>query len=127
MDIPYSMSDDAVAAVSRTYAKQAQAFVLHSTGMITDPSTAADNGTDLPFAPVFNAPGGGNARIYAPDGRLLTEDLPATEEGMVVADLDIEWCARERKVLDCRTADGSGAMERGDILQLIRVDRDLSS
>lgn len=65
--------------------------------MITEPSIE-QMGTKQ--APVFNVPGGGNAKIFAPDGRQLTEDLPATEEGMVMADLDLDQITMHKSLLD---------------------------
>ncbi|CAG1999941.1 unnamed protein product [Fusarium graminearum] len=94
---PYSMSDEAVASISRVYSIQAQCYTLHSTTVITEPSIE-QMGTKQ--APVFNVPGGGNAKIFAPDGRQLTEDLPATEEGMVMADLDLDQITMHKSLLD---------------------------
>ncbi|WXC67514.1 hypothetical protein SNK03_013313 [Fusarium graminearum] len=94
---PYSMSDEAVASISRVYSIQAQCYTLHSTTVITEPSIE-QMGTKQ--APVFNVPGGGNAKIFAPDGRQLTEDLPATEEGMVMADLDLNQITMHKSLLD---------------------------
>jgi hypothetical protein len=51
-------------------------------------------------APVFNTPGGGNAKIFGPDGRQLTTDLAPTEEGMVFADLDFDLIVKEKSFLD---------------------------
>lgn len=49
---------------------------------------------------VFNAPGGGDAAIFGPDGRKLTENLPPTEEGIVYADLDFDLILKEKELLD---------------------------
>ncbi|KAG9501716.1 hypothetical protein J7337_007407 [Fusarium musae] len=92
---PYSMSDEA--AISRVYSIQAQCFTLHSTTVISQPSIEMI-GTSQ--APVFNVPGGGNARIFAPDGRQLAGQLLAIEEGMVVADLDLDQVTMHKALLD---------------------------
>ncbi|KAK2483516.1 hypothetical protein H9L39_05308 [Fusarium oxysporum f. sp. albedinis] len=124
---PYSMSDEAVAAISRVYSIQAQCYTLHSTTVISEPSIDMI-GTKQ--AAVFNAPGGGNARIFAPDGRQLTSELPATEEGMVVADLDLDQVTMHKAILDTCGHNG-----RPELLWLgrdnhakpaVRTDRDLS-
>lgn len=99
---------------------QSQTFVLHSTSMITDPSIPASRGTEAPHSIVFNTVGGGNARIFAPDGRQLTKDLGYEVEGMVVADLELGWCEVVKQVLNCRSGEGT-AIGRGDLLQLKRV------
>ncbi|KAK2133355.1 hypothetical protein NOF04DRAFT_1206434, partial [Fusarium oxysporum II5] len=91
------MSDEAVATISRVYSIQAQCYTLHSTTVISEPSIDM-MGTKQ--AAAFNVPGGGNARIFAPDGRQLTSELPATEEGMVVADLDLDQVTMHKAILD---------------------------
>lgn len=106
----------AVSRISQVYAIQSQAFVLHSTGIVASTDTIAEMGTEQ--APVFSVPAGGNARIFAPDGRQLTKDLPPTEEGMVVADLDLEWTKGVRQILDSREG---GAMSRSDVLRLAKI------
>jgi predicted amidohydrolase len=75
---------------------QAQDFTLHSKAII---SVAGVKEFCLENTPLFKTPRGGNARIYAPDGRLLTTDLSSTEEGMVLADLDLDQVVRERPLL----------------------------
>ncbi|KAL6699303.1 hypothetical protein J3F84DRAFT_365470 [Trichoderma pleuroticola] len=76
---------------------QAQCFTLHSTAVISQPSIER---LGVEQTPLFNQPGGGNARIYGPDGRLLTFDLPPSEEGMVYADLDMSLITKEKGFLD---------------------------
>lgn len=76
---------------------QAQCFTLHSTAVISQPSIEK---LGVEQTPLFNRPGGGNARIYGPDGRLLTKDLPPSEEGMVYADLDMSLITKEKGFLD---------------------------
>ncbi|KAM6480555.1 carbon-nitrogen hydrolase [Trichoderma sp. SZMC 28011] len=97
---PYSMADEgklAVASFSSVYSMQAQCFTLHSTAVISQPSIEK---LGVEQTPLFNQPGGGNARIYGPDGRLLTKDLPPSEEGMVYADLDMSLITKEKGFLD---------------------------
>lgn len=100
----------AVASISQVYSIQAQCFTLHSTTVISAGSITA-MGTGQ--APVFNAPGGGNARIFAPDGRQVTTDLPKTEEGMVLADLDMDLVLQEKAILD-----SAGHMGRPELVWL---------
>lgn len=107
-----SLALAAVASISQVYSIQAQCFTLHSTTVISEHSVAA-MGTGQ--APVFNTPGGGNARIFAPDGRQLTTDLASTEEGMVVADLDMDLVIKEKAILDC-----TGHMGKPELLWLGR-------
>ncbi|KAM5516764.1 aliphatic nitrilase [Fusarium oxysporum f. sp. phaseoli] len=116
-----------VAAISRVYSIQAQCYTLHSTTVISEPSIDM-MGTKQ--AAVFNVPGGGNARIFAPDGRQLTSELPATEEGMVLADLDLDQVTMHKAILDTCGHNG-----RPELLWLgrnnhakpaVRTDKDLS-
>ncbi|KAK1244078.1 hypothetical protein MKX08_002216 [Trichoderma sp. CBMAI-0020] len=111
---PYSMADEAVAAFSSVYSMQAQCFTLHSTSVISQ-SSIDKLGVD--GTPLFNRPGGGNARIYGPDGRLLTTDLPPSEEGIVYADLDMSLIAKEKGFLD-----NCGHAGRPELLWLGRND-----
>lgn len=76
---------------------QAQCFTLHSTAVITQPSIDM-MGTEN--APVSNAPGGGNAKVFGPDGRQLSKDLSPCEEGMVFADLNFDLIIKEKGLLD---------------------------
>ncbi|KAL3466858.1 carbon-nitrogen hydrolase [Aspergillus heterothallicus] len=110
--VPYSMSAEAVSSISSVYSMQAQVFTLHSTAVISE-SSIEEFG--LGNTPLFNTPGGGNARIFAPDGRLLTTDLPPTEEGMVLAELDLDWVTRERAFLD-----NAGHLGKPEVLWLGR-------
>lgn len=87
----------AVSSISQVYSLQTQCFTLHSTTIISE-ENITKFGTSQ--APVFNTPGGGNARIFAPDGRQLTTDLPYTEEGLVYADLDMSWISKVKGLLD---------------------------
>lgn len=87
----------AVASFSSVYSMQAQCFTIHSTAVISQPSI---DKLGVDGTPLFNQPGGGNARIYGPDGRLLTIDLPPSEEGIVYADLDMSLIIKEKGFLD---------------------------
>jgi nitrilase len=58
--------------------------------------------------------GGGFARIFAPDGRLLHEPLPETEEGIVYADIDLGMISLAKSV-----ADPAGHYARPDVTRLL--------
>ena len=66
-------------------------------------------------APIFSSPGGGNAKIFGPDGRQLTQDLPTTEEGIVYADIDLALINKEKIMLD-----NCGQGSRPELLSLNR-------
>lgn len=58
--------------------------------------------------------GGGFARIYAPDGQLMHEPLPETEEGLVYAEVDLGLIALAKAA-----ADPSGHYARPDVTRLL--------
>jgi nitrilase len=58
--------------------------------------------------------GGGFTRIYAPDGQLMHEPLPETEEGIVYADIDLGMIALAKAA-----ADPAGHYSRPDVTRLL--------
>ena len=58
--------------------------------------------------------GGGFAKIYAPDGQSIGNQLGETEEGLVVADIDLSLIALAKAV-----ADPAGHYARPDVTRLL--------
>lgn len=58
--------------------------------------------------------GGGFARIFGPEGTPLGEDLAETEEGLVVADLDLSLISIAKSA-----ADPVGHYSRPDVMRLL--------
>lgn len=98
------------ATLSRTYAIEAGAFVLHCTTSITQKGIDA---AGTAGAPLMSTPGGGHAAVFGPDGRRLTEPLDEKSEGVLYADLDMDAIGRTRMFADC-----TGHYSRPDLLQL---------
>lgn len=58
-------------------------------------------------------PGGGCSAAFAPDGKLLTEYIPDTEEGIIYADLALDEILMAKQFLDT-----CGHYSRPDMLHL---------
>lgn len=105
-----------VQAIASTYAIESQAFVLHTTAVI---SQAGIDRMQLQPGSMMSSPGGGNSAIFAPDGRKLSTDLPGTEEGIIYATLDLDSILKSRAFIDV-----CGHYSRPDLLWL-GVDGDV--
>lgn len=102
-------------AVSQTYALEGGAFVIVSTQIMSDEGALqfAVNGEP---SPIYTG-GGGFARVYGPDGGLLTEPLDPTVEGIVTADIDLSAIDVAKAF-----ADPVGHYARPDVFQ-VSIDR----
>lgn len=106
----WGMSREGCAGQSAQYALEGTTFVVQTTAVITEKGIKA---MDCANGPIFNTPGGGAAAIFGPDGRRLTAELPETEEGLVIADLDMDHIIAARSFVDC-----CGHYSRPDLLWL---------
>jgi nitrilase len=62
---------------------------------------------------VMSTPGGGSSAIFGPDGRMLAEGPPETEEGFVYAELHLDDILKAKGFLDV-----CGHYSRPDLLWL---------
>lgn len=62
---------------------------------------------------IFSQPCGGYSAVFAPDGRRLSRPVPPTEEGMVYAELDLDFIVACRHFID-----PIGHFSRPDLLWL---------
>lgn len=113
--IAYSLGAEINMAASAIYALEGQCFVIASDMVITPEIVDAVCQTDEQRA--FLTLGGGCSRIFGPDGSQISEDLPANEEGIVYANIDLNMIHLARAA-----ADPAGHYARPDVVQLI-VDR----
>ena len=99
-------------AASQIYAVEGQCFVLAPCATVSPEMVALlcvdDTKKQLLLA------GGGFARIYAPDGRLISTPLPEGEEGLVYADIDLGLISLAKAA-----ADPSGHYARPDVTRLM--------
>lgn len=96
--------------MSRTYAIESGAFVLHCTMSITQKGIETLGTTG---GPMMATPGRGYAAVFGPDGRRLTEPLDEMAEGIVYADLDMDSIDRVKMFADC-----TGHYSRPDLMWL---------
>lgn len=82
---------------SQNYAIESGAFVLHSTAVLTEKGIGL---MDTGSGSLFSTPGGGASAVIAPDGRKLAGDMGATEEGLVLADLDMDLILGAKSFVD---------------------------
>jgi hypothetical protein len=89
---------------------EAQTFVPH-TGTVISARGVEVN--EVEGSGVMSVPGGGSSIVYGPDGTALTDDLPATEEGLIYCDLKMDDCIVAKGMID-----SIGNYSRPDILSL---------
>jgi len=99
-------------AASQIYAVEGQCFVLAPCATVSPQMVELmcvdDTKKQLLLA------GGGFARIYAPDGRLISTPLPEGEEGLVYADINLGLISLAKAA-----ADPSGHYARPDVTRLM--------
>jgi len=99
-------------AAGMIYAVEGQTFVLSATSVIGE--AAHDLFCDTELKRALLQRGGGFARVFGPDGTLLSDTIPETEEGLVFADLDASLISIAKSA-----ADPVGHYSRPDVMQLL--------
>jgi len=113
--IAYSLGAEINMAASAVYALEGQCFVIASDMVITQEIMDAVCQTDEQRA--LMQLGGGCSRVYGPDGSQISENLPADQEGIVYAEIDLNMIHIARAA-----ADPAGHYARPDVVQVL-LDR----
>lgn len=108
----YALGPEANMAASQVYALEGQCFVIAATSVMTDEVLNVMGATpdQIELAP----PGGGASAIFAPDGSPIGNRLTPTEEGFVIADLDLGMISLAKAA-----ADPAGHYARPDVTRLL--------
>lgn len=109
-DPNWGMSSEGFQAATRVHSLETGAFSLCCTAVLSEKGIKAHM-TEGHI--MYGKAGGGASAIYGPDGRLLSEPLPPTQEGIIYGDLNLDDCV-SAKVYD----DVVGHYSRSDLLWL---------
>lgn len=108
----YALGPEVNSAASQMYAAEGQCFVLAACGVVSP--AMIETLCDSPEKGQFLQAGGGHARIFGPDGSPLAEPLDPTEEGLLIADIDLAMIAYAKAA-----ADPVGHYSRPDVFRLM--------
>ena len=108
----HALSADVNNAVSKVYAAEGQCFVIAPCAVVSKPMHELLCTDEMQKQ--FLLVGGGFARIYAPDGSQLGGALAETEEGLVIADIDLGMISLAKAA-----ADPAGHYARPDVTRLL--------
>ena len=107
----YALGPELNTAVSQVYAAEGQCFVLAASLLVNQEiqDMICDTGFKRELLPL----GGGTARIFAPDGMMIAEPLGEHEEGLLIAEIDLDMISLAKAA-----ADPAGHYSRPDVFQL---------
>lgn len=112
-NMAHALGPEVNTAASLVYAAEGQCFVLAPCATVSPDMIDLMCGDSADKRQMLKA-GGGHARIYAPDGRMLGTPLAADEEGLVLAEIDLDLIP-----LSKAAADPAGHYARPDATRLI--------
>ncbi|TQV77758.1 carbon-nitrogen hydrolase family protein [Denitrobaculum tricleocarpae] len=108
----YALGPELNTSASQMYAAEGQCFVIASCATVSE--EMFELLCDTPDKQQFLQPGGGYARIFAPDGSPVGEPLGEKEEGLLVAEIDLSTIAYAKAA-----ADPVGHYSRPDVFRLM--------
>lgn len=108
----YALGPEVNTSASRVYAVEGQCFVLAPCATVSSEMVELLCTDDTKRA--LLQPGGGHARIFAPDGQEIAEALTPDVEGILYADLDLGMISLAKAA-----ADPSGHYSRPDVTRLL--------
>lgn len=108
----YALGPEVNTAASRVYAVEGGCFVLAPCATVSPEMVELLCTDDTKRA--LLQPGGGHARIFAPDGQEIAERLAPDAEGLLYADLDLGMISLAKAA-----ADPSGHYSRPDVTRLL--------
>jgi len=110
--VAYALGPQLNTAASQIYAAEGQCFVVAACGVVSDAMIEMMCDSDDKHA-LLKA-GGGHAMIFGPDGAPLSEPLADTQEGLVYADIDLNFLSIAKSA-----ADPVGHYSRPDVTRLL--------
>jgi aliphatic nitrilase len=108
----YALGPELNNAASQIYAAEGQCFVLAPCALVSKEMHELLCTDDVQRQLLL--PGGGFARIYGPDGAPMGNTLGETEEGLVLADIDLGTISLSKSA-----ADPTGHYSRPDVTRLL--------
>ena len=111
----YSMTKEGCRVLSQAYSMEGQCFTLYCTQVLGQSGIDKNLTTK---SKMWGKPGGGSSAVIAPDGSVMTENLAATEEGIVYAEINHDLIALNKSFVDL-----IGHYSRPDLFTLVVDDR----
>ncbi|KAJ9609937.1 hypothetical protein H2200_006266 [Cladophialophora chaetospira] len=108
--VPHHIKADTNRSATQFMALEGACFVLLATQILTNEHRET---VKIGEFPGMKSPGGGFAMIFAPDGAPLVKPIPAGEEGILTADIDLSAIDYAKQMIDV-----VGHYSRPDLLSL---------
>ncbi|MBY5935204.1 carbon-nitrogen hydrolase family protein [Tateyamaria omphalii] len=108
----YQLGSDVNVCAARQHAVEGQCFVLSACATVSKEMIEMLCDTDVKRQ--FLLEGGGYANIFGPDGQALAEPLAETEEGLLIAEINLDTIAIAKAA-----ADPTGHYSRPDVFRLM--------